>query len=976
MNKDVFLNCLSYTGINTGISVMGLYSFSSGLSGACFNQLYSSGYNYFSGLPYEGALPLIYNGAGNQTSGIFSSNQSYHIPIKNFNSFGALISLNHSGCLNTGNTNLVLFSTVSDFSGINSGIVLGITPSNRLFLNASGYLSTISEEITPNDFVFVSLEEKRFVNFGIFNIKHNEFYKKSYDYNSSDLIIEKLYFGGVLKYPSIYTGYSGKLNEIYFFSGAIDDFLFNSCIDCTYATGYSYSQSIDIFNQVKITGSFWSGIKETRITGSKKTTGTFLKTDGSTGNFYYDSGLSGSVEVYQNLFPGTGIENLYITGSGIDFYFDSSKKISQTSFDLFFDLGLDSGDVLEIYTYKNFNPNVNLNIIDDFFPSTDNYVQLFANGLAETKDGESQYFSDFYTGFNNKIYNFDSQDILSCDFTTGNSITIPYNNQGCITGEATSSEVIDIYQINAYPFFPEVSSEEEIPPFIYDLYLNGKKLISGLDYIITGVPGGIDGWSNHIYLSGDNSLLFNLENPQEFKLVISQPNYVRNLFYITKDTHYLTGLSGFSEQIWKNGIRQKNKIDYYIKNSCNFYSGEYLDPNYSFQLLNSTNSFINDFTSLGNYVYRNAQQQIESLTQNSSVDTKKIFSNTDFINYETQTSLPSCVFSGSGVNKNLYVTNISSGTIKSGMFIYGANYQNQIITGFVQGTYGNTGLYSTNTSDNFSQKLLTGYSIPNFERNTGCWVYPLGKELTCISPWNSHNLFESNTRTCTLITPQHVLCATHFPPNSAGNTIVFVTEDNQIITRKVVDNSYVQNFMSDLLVILLDSPLPDSIKPCLLLPSNYLNYLNFKPIISNIQYSYKHTSPEVCGLFLDKQKQANIGAMEFGFKLDGVNIISNGTRTVRIIDSENELLKSFYEQVIVGDSGSPLFLIINGKLCLLTTFKDPGGGHLVGDYISYINSAIATLKIENPDWISTDYTVTEFDFSEFDKRNNYPFFYP
>ena len=60
----------------------------------------------------------------------------------------------------------------------------------------------------------------------------------------------------------------------------------------------------------------------------------------------------------------------------------------------------------------------------------------------------------------------------------------------------------------------------------------------------------------------------------------------------------MTGLSGFSEQIWKNGIRQKNEVDFFVKNSCRFYTGEYLNPNYSFELLNSTNSFINNFISI------------------------------------------------------------------------------------------------------------------------------------------------------------------------------------------------------------------------------------------------------------------------------------------------------------------------------------------------------------------------------------------
>ena len=72
MNPSSFLTCLSYEGVNTGISVLGLYSFSSGTTTGIYNQIYTTGYNLFSGYPYDPALPLVYNGPGNQPSGNFS----------------------------------------------------------------------------------------------------------------------------------------------------------------------------------------------------------------------------------------------------------------------------------------------------------------------------------------------------------------------------------------------------------------------------------------------------------------------------------------------------------------------------------------------------------------------------------------------------------------------------------------------------------------------------------------------------------------------------------------------------------------------------------------------------------------------------------------------------------------------------------------------------------------------------------------
>lgn len=596
MNKDIFLNCLAYTGVDTGTSVIGLYSFSSGLSGACFNQFYSTGYNYYNGLPFNSALPLIYNGTNHQPSGNFSFKDVYSINTTGFNDLTLLISMNYSGCLNTGNDNYIVFSTTSGIN--NSGISLGITPSNRLFLIAPEYFSTISKEITPNDFLFVGIRSNRFVNFGLFNVKDNFIYNKIYDNELENLKINNLYFGGVFSYPSNYTGYSGKLNEIYLFNRNANESFIKSCIECSYATGLDYNIVQQEYTGFSITGSYWTGIKETQITGFEKKLKDFIKIDGSTGYFYYDSGVSGSVQIYELLTPL--IDKVSLTGyfTGIEPKIDVEKKYSQTKFDLFFDLGLQSGDVVEIYTYKEFNPNVNLEITNNIFPNSNNYVQLFGNGLAETKSGESQFFVDYYTGLNNqfnKISNFDESDILLYDLTTGNSITAVYGNQECVLGILPIPEVITIQSVKGN-YFPANYN------FIYDIYLNGKKLISGLNYKISGIYDELaNDYYNNILLSGDNGFYqtnIGLDS-QELKLIVAQKNYIKNLFQITGDTYYLTGLSGFSEQIWKNGIRQKNGIDYFVKNSCRFYTGEYLSPNYSFELLNSNNSFVNDFITFG-----------------------------------------------------------------------------------------------------------------------------------------------------------------------------------------------------------------------------------------------------------------------------------------------------------------------------------------------------------------------------------------
>tara|TARA_B110000459_G_C16272006_1_gene342526 strand:- start:161 stop:535 length:375 start_codon:yes stop_codon:yes gene_type:complete len=73
----------------------------------------------------------------------------------------------------------------------------------------------------------------------------------------------------------------------------------------------------------------------------------------------------------------------------------------------------------------------------------------------------------------------------------------------------------------------------------------------------------------------------------------------------------------------------------------------------------------------------------------------------------------------------------------------------------------------------------------------------------------------------------------------------------------------------------------------------------------------------------------------------------------------------FHENKIGGDSGNPAFLIVDGELVLTTvwTFGGAGSGTAVANYISDINTMISTADTQAG--VSTNYTVTEADFSTF-----------
>ena len=192
-----------------------------------------------------------------------------------------------------------------------------------------------------------------------------------------------------------------------------------------------------------------------------------------------------------------------------------------------------------------------------------------------------------------------------------------------------------------------------------------------------------------------------------------------------------------------------------------------------------------------------------------------------------------------------------------------------------------------------------------FVRNPDCWAYNL--DLTCISP--SHGAPPSYQCAGTLITPRHVLLAAHLAIK-VGDSIRFVTKDNQTITRKVILDSYTTDWSQtwpDILVLLLDKDVPSTITPCQFLPPNYTKYLASDgkglPVLK--------TDQEEKALVSDLSQISSTAYTQKFFFLDyPTNIIR----------------QAMYEDIIGGDSGNPAFLVLDGQLVFLGTFTFSGGG--------------------------------------------------
>lgn len=229
-----------------------------------------------------------------------------------------------------------------------------------------------------------------------------------------------------------------------------------------------------------------------------------------------------------------------------------------------------------------------------------------------------------------------------------------------------------------------------------------------------------------------------------------------------------------------------------------------------------------------------------------------------------------------------------------------------------------------------------------YTRNPNFWGN--GIDLTCISPWNSN---AGARKAGTAITPRHIVNAAHYE-YGLGTVVRFVTADNQVVNRTVVGKKRHPDYTPyypDLTIYTLDSDLPASITPCKVMPSDWDTYIT--------EGNLNGTRPAALGL--DQEEK-------------GLIIDLASERSFRTSTDPTRLI--FDESKIIGDSGNPAFVIVDGELVLVTawTFGGAGSGTSIADHIADLNQMISDADAQAG--VSTGYTVTESDFSSFPTFSN------
>jgi hypothetical protein len=268
--------------------------------------------------------------------------------------------------------------------------------------------------------------------------------------------------------------------------------------------------------------------------------------------------------------------------------------------------------------------------------------------------------------------------------------------------------------------------------------------------------------------------------------------------------------------------------------------------------------------------------------------------------------------------------------------------------------------FNVNAKDNIDSRIATKHAAVNkpifslqnhingiYTRNTNCWAADM--DLTCASPWNSRG---GNKQAGTLITPRHCILVAHYNLK-AGDSIRFVTNDNITIRRKIIAHKVNTDWFTnvpDMEVITLDEDLPASITPCQFLPSNYKSYI-------------ANDGDGLPVLYTDQEEKALVA------DIWSINSNKSFDLQVPIISNRSAL----NEAVITGDSGNPIFLILNGKPVIIGcfTYGGPGSGNALTHYANLPNGGAQPEQSINDLIVATDaitgantgYKISFFDFT-------------
>jgi hypothetical protein len=242
-----------------------------------------------------------------------------------------------------------------------------------------------------------------------------------------------------------------------------------------------------------------------------------------------------------------------------------------------------------------------------------------------------------------------------------------------------------------------------------------------------------------------------------------------------------------------------------------------------------------------------------------------------------------------------------------------------------------------------------------------------GKEgLTALVAWNSRT--NGKQLGGFAITPQHVVSTQH-AAYLPGDVVFFVTADNQLVQRTVTHTKGTgfDSLTTDYVMCLLDSPLPDTIKPLEIMPADSAKYFNG----SNPTFYYS-LSNRLTNVWVDQNEKVIVGEFKsINWRSlddpspDAYTDQDKSEWNIMTGFTGSEVAEAWKKDAAAGDSGSVPMLMVGDKLVATGLYSDETSGHWYGQLD--VNNDLKRL-IEDVDakaGISTGYTPTEADLNGF-----------
>ena len=515
-----------------------------------FNNETGVAYQYSGSKIYATGNPAIsYSESGvisaSLVSGNFNGKNKYQILGQvNSSDWTFFVAFGNRASGNLDSSQIIFSSKGSDSSP--SGFALGINACNRVFCEhntpSSGKrIYTLYEEIDNKNVISLSkIDSSLTLGFHQFEDLNKISVEKQFplvDFSPSDVF----YIGGLGSSGSKYSNFSGVIDQFMYIDRGLafpERNTFSQAFFCSgYATGYYYTET-SYFNAV--TGVQYVDVAvSTGITGYSEVLVGTQQVNGGTVNIYSYSGVTGviydskAVEMTGSV-SGQSDLLIYASPSGLTNYgyvapFASSKILLFSNFD---------SSYKEVYSFSGQNSN-DVNLAPVFSNTNLRYsvlatgsgenLNLYINGLAQpyVSAFSSSMSGDFIisgTYVDSQGF-FDSVDSAIYDIVSGTSSITGISAADVTTG---TKSIASSYVAGR------------------DLYLNGSKLISGLNY--SGVGANVVIQTSDL-IDGDLLLL-----------PVNNQNLIR--YTGLNDNNFDTSVKLMDEQVWVNGLRQMRYVDY------------------------------------------------------------------------------------------------------------------------------------------------------------------------------------------------------------------------------------------------------------------------------------------------------------------------------------------------------------------------------------------------------------------------------